>query len=160
MIIFSASDIHSMATKMFKRFIHSHSFICIDWYLFPVYLIMICPTSCCAYPFGATCRPIREVVKRKSHGVFIFTSYFCVYLREMSQLNSPLLSPLVIYFRSSFSGCVRLEGKVILWNKNIKCFAQKRFRRRHNVLIPRTDWYREQTDTLPRYTFRRVCDSA
>ena len=77
--------------------IYSFLFLYLHRLISSLYLmLMIWVTSCC--PLGA----IREVAKRKSHGVSIFiTSYFCVYLRQMS-----------------FSGCVRMEGKGFLSTSN------------------------------------------
>ena len=102
-----------------------------------------------AFPLGA----IREVVKRKSHGVSVFTSYLCAYLRKTSQTDSPHLSWSFIS-DLHFLVVLDLRGKLCcehqIINENIKCFAQIHSRRHHNVLIPRMDCYTTQI------TFRLV----
>ena len=139
---------------MFRRSIHSRSFICIDKYLYPFYLmLMICTTYSCI-SIGCYQSSSKE---KESWGVHFHKLYLCLFTPNVAGKLTP--SQLVIYIRSSFSGCVRLEGKVILWTSNNE--------RKHEKFCSKTlsgdvitFWFRERTETLPWYTLRHVCDFA
>ena len=94
-----------LATKMFRRYGHSHSFICIDRYLSPIYLMLMICTSYCGISNGCYQRSSKE---KESWDVHFHKLFLCLFTSNVA--DKLTTSQLVIHIRSSFSGRVRLEG--------------------------------------------------